>query len=116
MVISTFGQYWAQRLAQLKRAVAERPEGPTWFWAMRIGILEFLISRYDNPSAARTLTRSGQLSPVDSANACDREPEAGNPIGIGGDGGAQFGLRHRAHAVKVAPALATLAALTGFRG
>jgi hypothetical protein len=73
MVISTFKEGWEERLARLRRCIAERPDGPVWLWTIRIRILEFVSARHQKevePPAAglRDLSVPGAVGTLDEAD------------------------------------------------
>jgi hypothetical protein len=73
MVIPTLGGGWAARLERLRRLAVDQPDGPTWLWAIRIRILEFLVDRYSDPGLS-ALEDSAATPPLKSA------PEHGKHI------------------------------------
>lgn len=77
MVISTFHEDWQERLARLKRCVADQPDGPVWLWTIRIRTLEFIASRHGEserhgkPPAVSTAPRAEEVWKRGGAIAAD---------------------------------------------
>ena len=80
MVLQTYIQDWAARLARLRQAAAEQPEGPAWLWAIRIRILKFMLSRYADAPTERARGTRAEVEREEAVPTPAARPSGAPPI------------------------------------
>ncbi len=76
MVIAEGTRDWSIRLAGLRALIHTEPQGPVWFWKIRIRILDYLVSRYGDQPAPQAEPAAGDAE-TDAASGGDTLPGPG---------------------------------------
>jgi hypothetical protein len=70
MVINPVTHGWSWRLENLRRLIDREPDGPVWYWRIRVRILRYLLARYpESTEHPVAITPDRELPPGAAAEA-----------------------------------------------